>query len=522
VQRIFLEVADRPPAERPGLLHALCGADAALRAEVESLLRADLTSETALTGAVGAAIQEEAASILEAPRPEGSRVGPYCLIRELGRGGMGSVYLATRDDDPPGGEVALKLVRPGFDTDFILRRFRRERQILARLHHPNIARLLDSGSAENQVPYLVMEYVEGSTITRHAALNRLSVNDRVRLFLPVCAAVEYAHRAFVIHRDLKPGNILVDRSGAPKLLDFGISKLLLVGPRESGETQDIAMATPDYACPEQIVGDPVTAASDVYSLGAVLYELLTAGARPHRIEQVTPLAIERAICLEPIVPPSEAVRANHALARRLRGDLDRIVLCAMRKEPERRYASAGQLAEDLRRYLSRHPIAAAPDSAFYRAGKFLRRHEASAAAALASSAALIALAAFAIHQERSTAAEERASAVELAAAYGRLALLEGPTDQALRDYAATRELRRRIWVNDPNGAEAIRGYATAQIAYALSIPAARAAEKRAALQETTDWLNSAALHRPDLPELRRQFGAVAAALAALQEGTTKR
>jgi hypothetical protein len=521
VQRIFLEVADLPPAERPRQLQALCDGDAALRAEVESLLRADLTSETALTGAIGAAIQEEAACMFEAPRREGSSVGPYRIIRELGRGGMGSVYLAARDGDPSGGEVALKLVRPGFDTDFILRRFRRERQILARLHHPNIARLLDSGSAENQAPYLVMEYVEGSTITRHAALNRLSVDDRVRLFLPVCAAVEYAHRAFVIHRDLKPGNILVDRSGAPKLLDFGISKLLLVGPRGSAETQDIAMATPDYACPEQIVGDPVTPASDVYSLGAVLYELLTAGARPHRIEQATPLAIERAICLEPVVPPSQAVSANHALSRRLRGDLDRIVLCAMRKEPERRYASAGQLAEDLRRYLSRHPIAAAPDLPFYRAGKFLRRHEASAVAAFAASAALIALAGFAIQRERSNAVAERASAVELATAYGRLAVLEGPTDQALRDYAATRELRRRIWVNDPNGAEALRGYAAAQLAYALSIPA-RAAEKRATLQETANWLNSAALRRPDLPELRRQFGAVAAALAALPEGTTKR
>src|SRR5262249_24193554 len=363
-------------------------------AEVESLLEAEGAAAPDLVPAFKAAIESEADSLLRGSRIEGSRVGAYRVIREIGRGGMGSVYLASRADEQYESDVAIKVVRPGLDTDFILPRFRRERQILARLHHPNIARLFDSGATVSHVPYLVMEYVKGSHITAFAAAHRLNVEDRLRLFLPVCASVEYAHRAFVVHRDLKPGNILVDSAGVPKLLDFGISKLLHSEPRDPGDTQDVTMATPDYASPEQIVGDPVTTASDVYSLGAVLYELLT-GVRPHRIERATPLAVERAICLDPVVPPSEAVRNDAALSRRMAGALDTIILTAMQKEPERRYASAERLAEDLRRHLEHRPVTSRPDSAAYRTGKFLRRHRIPMALAVAAATAVVSLAGFA-------------------------------------------------------------------------------------------------------------------------------
>jgi serine/threonine protein kinase len=219
VQRIFLKVVDLAPTARSTVLKQMCGGEPELRAEVESLLRTDETSESGLGIAFASAIRTEAVSLLGRSGVEGKRLGAYRLIREIGRGGMGCVYLAQRADEQYESDVAIKVVRPGLDTDFILRRFRRERQILARMHHPNIAQLLDGGT-ENKAPYLVMEYVEGSRITKFADDRRLSVG-RVRLFLPVCSAVEYAHRAFIVHRDLKPGNILVDATGTPKLLDLG-------------------------------------------------------------------------------------------------------------------------------------------------------------------------------------------------------------------------------------------------------------------------------------------------------------
>src|SRR6185295_3586415 len=218
-----------------------------------------LLESDAAAGFVGSRVKAAVVALGEenARESEGRRVGPYRLIREIGRGGMGAVYLAARDDQQYESEVAIKLVRPGLDTEFILKRFRRERQILARLQHPNIARLLDGGTTEDGVPYLVMEYVDGSWITRYAAGKKLNVLERLRLFLPVCAAVEHAHRTFIVHRDLKPGNILIDRGGAPKLLDFGISKLLhseAAATPDYSETRDVNLMTPDYASPEQIVG----------------------------------------------------------------------------------------------------------------------------------------------------------------------------------------------------------------------------------------------------------------------------
>ena len=256
VEEIFHQALERPDGERSSWLDSTCGDDAELRSEVASLLESD---RAAAGGFVGSKVKRAVMQLHEETQPEveGRRVGPYRLIRELGRGGMGAVYLAERNDQQYESEVAIKVVRPGLDTDFILRRFRRERQILASLQHPNIARLLDGGTADDGTPYLVMEFIRGSWITKYAEQNSLTVEERLRLFLPVCAAVEYAHLHFIVHRDLKPGNILIDESGAPKLLDFGVSKLLHANQSDATEPHGMAMMTPDYASPEQIVGDPV-------------------------------------------------------------------------------------------------------------------------------------------------------------------------------------------------------------------------------------------------------------------------
>jgi serine/threonine protein kinase/tetratricopeptide (TPR) repeat protein len=378
IERLFYEALEQTPETRAAWLERACAGDPGLHAEVASLLENDNAAGPRFVGAIRQAALDLCEEEVARPALEGQLVGHWRLIRELGQGGMGTVYLAVRADDQYESQAAIKLVRRGVDTDFMLHRFRCERQILARLEHPNITRLLDGGTTDDGIPYLVMEYIDGLWITRYAAEHKLSVEDRVRLCLPVCTAVAYAHRNFVVHRDLKPANILIDANGAPKLLDFGISKLLHSDQPEPLNTQGAAMMTPDYASPEQILGDPVTLVSDVYSLGAVLYELLT-GTRPHRMENCTPLALERAICVNPVMPPSVAASADGALARRLKGDLDNIILRAMQKEPARRYVSAEHLAEDLTRYLEHRPVSARPDSTGYRMGKFTRRNRASVA-----------------------------------------------------------------------------------------------------------------------------------------------
>jgi eukaryotic-like serine/threonine-protein kinase len=401
VEEIFHQALEIPSADRERWIDRTCAGDAELRAEVASLLASDQAAGGQFVGAqVKQAVEElgadESQSGIRAM--SGRQIGPYRLIRELGRGGMGAVYLAHRDDQQYESQVAIKLVRPGLDTDFILRRFRRERQILARLQHPNIARLFDGGTTDDGTPYLVMEYIEGTWITKYADEQGLTIEERLRLFLPVCAAVEHAHRNFVVHRDLKPGNILIDTSGAPKLLDFGVSKVLHATADDPSETQGVGMMTPDYASPEQILGDPITIASDIYSLGAVLYQLLC-GARPHRIDQCTPLALERAICLDETVAPSAAA-VDRNLAKRLRGDLDNVVLRAMQKEPARRYPSVEQMAEDIRRHLDHRPVAARPDSLGYRARKFVRRNRVTVALASLMFASLVGGASVAIREAR--------------------------------------------------------------------------------------------------------------------------
>src|SRR5204863_9694351 len=306
-----------------------------------------------LTGGPGIATRPEVAQ--EDPLV-GRRVGSYRVVREVGRGGMGAVYLAERADSAFHKRVAVKVVKRGMDTDFILRRFRHERQILASFDHPNIARLLDGGTTEEGLPYFVMEYVEGLPIDASCDTQALSIIERLKLFRHVCAAVTYAHRHTVIHRDIKPSNILVTSDGTPKLLDFGIAKILQPGggPEALMTMTGVRPMTPEYASPEQVRGEPVTTASDVYSLGIVLYELLV-GRSPYRFTSRSPLDVAREITDTEPPRPSTAVAGGKDLkfdptgvrnSKALKGDLDTIVLMALRKEPERRYRSVEQFSED--------------------------------------------------------------------------------------------------------------------------------------------------------------------------------
>ncbi len=392
VQVLFHDALEKPTAERTPFLEQACGEDATLRSEVVSLLSA--------AGEAGDFLETPAVPTsggVAAEVPARQRIGPYQVNRLLGSGGMGHVYLAVRDDEQYRKRVAVKVVKRGTDTDFVLRRFRQERQILAGLEHPNIAHLLDGGTTDDGLPYFVMEYVEGEPITTFSDRRGLPVEARLALFRSVCGAVHFAHQNLLVHRDIKPGNILVTADGIPKLLDFGIAKLL--NPeRDSQATETVAglrLFTPDYASPEQIRGERITTASDVYSLGALLYELLT-GCRPYRVKSRTTEEISKAVLeQEPEKPSTVVMRPREGeataeapargepqkLKRLLSGDLDTIVLKAMRKEPHRRYASAEQLSEDIRRHLEELPVIARKDTARYRAEKFLRRHKAGVAAA---------------------------------------------------------------------------------------------------------------------------------------------
>jgi serine/threonine protein kinase len=353
--------------ERQAWVEQASKGDDEIRREVSSLLA---NHDAAPDGFVQQRIKKVLASFDEANAdPHNATVGPYRLVRELGRGGMGTVFLAERNDDEYHAQVAIKLVRPGMDTEFILTRFRRERQTLARLQHPNIARLLDGGTTSKGVPYIVMEYIDGPSLTRYSKERNLGILQRLRLFMGICAAVEYAHRNFVVHRDVKPCNILVGSDGTPKLLDFGVCKLL----RDDTAHSDIRAAlTPAYASPEQISGGSGTPLSDIYSLGVVLYQLL-AGVLPLRTVGHAAPPIAHAFGPGAIVPPSVAVK-DQSLARELSGELDCIVLRALEFEPERRYQWAKQLSDDLRRYFARRPVHAMQQTRRYVALKFVQRN----------------------------------------------------------------------------------------------------------------------------------------------------
>lgn len=394
VDRLFAAALDLPPDQREPWLAAACEGNPELRREVERLLAADAREDPFLDRPPGELLTAELA---EEPE-EGEHVGPYRLLRPLGRGGMGTVYLAAGDDAQDERLVAVKILHAGLESSVLRRRFLAERQILARLDHPGIARLYSVGGTEDGRPYLVMEWIEGEPVDVYCDRRRLTIDQRLALFRRICAAVEHAHRHLLVHRDLKPANILVTAEGEPKLLDFGIAKQLApAAEREPRTRTGLRVMTPSYASPEQVKGQAVTTASDVYSLGVLLHELLC-GRGPYPLPAGAPLyETERAICegeperpgkalLRAGEPPPETLAALRGarpatLRRRLAGDLDNIVLKALRKDPAQRYESVSRLSSDLERHLQSLPVSAQPDTWRYRARTFLRRHRVAAALA---------------------------------------------------------------------------------------------------------------------------------------------
>jgi serine/threonine protein kinase len=373
VDALFSAALDLPAPRRHAFLESECAGDPELLLEVRAMVDADSDPGATIDRAMvdGA----EAWALATGEQAIGSRMGPYRITGFLGRGGMGAVYRAVRDDAAFEKEVAIKLLRGGMDSRSVLRRFEQERQILARLEHPHIARLLDGGTGSNGMPFLVMEFVEnGITVTQHCKDAALGLEKRLLLFLDICSAVGYAHQNLIVHRDLKPGNILVDKSGSVKLLDFGIARVLSETADQTMTVAGAQMLTPEYASPEQVRGEPVTTATDVYSLGIVLYELLT-GRKAQAIEETSIAGIARAVCDTAPMRPSQAARNDGPVrSRQLRGDLDNIILKALHKDHERRYPSVEQFAGDIRSHLQGLPVKARPDSFRYRTSKFLGRN----------------------------------------------------------------------------------------------------------------------------------------------------
>ena len=454
IEDMLDEALDLSRDERAAFLSRRCGGDAFLRAYVERLLDADGAGPTFLDGE---AADFALPMLPDVPSSQGAsaavdRIGPYRIVGVLGHGGMGTVYLAERSDGQFEQRVAIKVLSsgaegspgmrasasPGSPGERIVRRFLAERQILAALDHPGIARLLDGGVTEEGHPYFALEFVDGMPIDAYCDEWRLPIRDRLELFRAVCEAVQYAHQRLVVHRDLKPANILVSDDGRVKLLDFGIAKLL-----ENDEDSRTLMLTetgvrwmtPRYAAPEQVRGEPVTTATDVYQLGVILYELLS-GHRPYRLARQSTYEIERAVCEQHPESPSAVVRRTVALggsdgeptritpadvsfarrtdARRLRrglsGDLDAIVLKALRKQPATRYPSAAALADDLGRFLERRPVSAHAGSSAYRLRRFVRRHRAGVVSAATAIVAVVGLSAVYAHQLARSAEDARAEA----------------------------------------------------------------------------------------------------------------
>src|SRR5687768_16639178 len=449
IEEVFDEALDMPEDDRSAWLVSRCGDDLALRREVELLLAAHEQKDSPLD--IPAAVH--AASMFSNPA-RGRRIGPYRVLRELGRGGMGVVYLAERDDGQYRRRVAVKVLRASQDAGELHQRFLAERQILASLNHPHIAQLLDGGVSDGQLPYLVIEYVDGLPITDYCDRQRLDVPARLRLFQEVCGAVHHAHQNLVLHRDLKPGNVLVTSTGEVKLLDFGIAKLLnptLAAVEQPVTRTAFRLMTPAYASPEQVRGDTLTTASDVYALGLLLYELI-AGRPAHRITTNSPREVYEVVCERDAERPSDAVVNEEAgepspaalasargttperLRRQLRGDLDAIVGMALRKEAGRRYGSAELLATDVARFVDGLPVLAQRGSQWYRFEKFVRRHRAAATVA-ASSAVLLVVAAGVSFRLAAVATRER----------DRSAAALGQTQEALRESEAVTDFLVRLF-----------------------------------------------------------------------------
>ena len=399
VEAVFEHALKLPINERTAFVQKSSNGDDELRREVESLLESHAQAGSFIDKRSLFFSDEEVGEKSEILSP-GELIGSYRILREIGRGGMGAVYLAERADQEYEKQVAIKLIKRGMDTDAVLRHFRNERQILASFDHPNIARLFDGGTTDDGLPYFVMEYVEGLPINEYCAAHKISLVDRLKLFREVCAAVSYAHRHTVIHRDIKMSNILVTSEGTPKLIDFGIAKILQPGggPEALMTMTGVRLMTPEYASPEQVRGEPVTTASDVYSLGVVLYELLT-GRSPYHFTSRSPSDVAREITdTEPPRPSTALAGGEEAKfgptgirnSKVLKGDLDNIVLMALRKEPARRYQSVEQFSEDIRRHLENRPVFARKDTVTYRANRFIRRNKLAVAAALLVLVSLIA------------------------------------------------------------------------------------------------------------------------------------
>ena len=426
VTEIVANAAELPPAEREAYLREACAGDPELEREVRSLLTHHRTDAFLEAGGGAREVASLARGASDEAPQAGQRIGTWRLVRAIGEGGMGVVWLVERADGQFTQHGALKLIRIGFATEEMVRRFRRERQILAALQHPNIARLIDGGSTSEGMPFLVMEHIEGVPLHAYCSEHLATVNERLKIFLALCSAVEYAHQRLVLHRDLKPGNVLVTADGVPQLLDFGVAKIVdeTAGGANGLRTVTVPF-TPEYASPEQLDGLPATTASDLYSLGVLLYELLT-GAHPFSSERLTPVELIRAVReTDPERPSMRVTRipgedaasrsgprapedGGSALRRRLEGDLDTIVLKALQKDPARRYASVAQLAEDVRRHLAGQPVLARPDSLRYRAAKFARRNRVAISLGALAVVALIAGLAAALWQ---AAAARRESAI---------------------------------------------------------------------------------------------------------------
>jgi serine/threonine-protein kinase len=507
IEAICDAVLQQPAAHRAAFITAACDADMELEREVAGLLaQLNAAPEFLERPIVDIAALLPGEPVVEAEPPE--RIGPYRIERLLGRGGMGEVYLAERTTEDIRRRVALKVIRRGMGSDEVLQRFRLERRILGNLQHPNIARLLDAAATEDGRPYFVMEYIEGVPITEYCDSRRLTITQRLRLVQTVCKAVQHAHQNLVVHRDLKPRNIMVTAEETPMLLDFGIGKVLApseaLGPAPDTRS-DLRLLTPEYAAPEQITGGgaAVTTSTDVYSLGVLLYELLT-GLHPYAAGKQTRQAVERAAVEETPTRPSVIISRPHpadgpgaqqlsdrrgthpaSLRRRLAGDLDNIVLMALRKEPERRYQSAAALGEDIQRHLDGLPVRAQPDTFRYRARKFVRRN---AAAVVAASVAFLALAATTavtlvqsrrvaresarVQQERDKAIEVRGFLMEMFGASGAnravgdtvtaRRLLDIQVAQAKAAYAERPELRAEMLEVLADGYDRLGLYAEAE------------------------------------------------------------
>jgi hypothetical protein len=453
LEALFDEAMDLPDGERRGFLDEACAGDPELRRELAALIASAPTAGAALREAVAAEVQLLASAAVTAQ--VGRRIGPFRLIRLLGEGGMGAVYLGERDDAQFAHQVAIKILAHAVGSPQAIARFRDERQILAGLKHPHIVRLLDGGSTDDQLPYLVMEHIEGTTITRYAHDHALAVRARVALVRQVCAALQYAHQNLVVHRDIKPSNILVDAAGVPKVLDFGIAKLLAPVAsfeREARTRTGFAMFTPEYASPEQARGDAVSTATDVYSVGAVLYEMI-AGQPPHRTAG-SALEVLRVIC--EVDPPRPSAVAPDARRRELAGDLDNIILKALHKEPARRYASVEQLADDLGRFLDGLPVAARTATLGYRARKFARRNKGVVVATTLVAATLLGATGVSLRQAHR--ADEQAARAEVEARHANDAAARA---QVETDRARTAEVRVQTQLDQIKAAQAARAVAEA-------------------------------------------------------------